>query len=88
MEGANDAAAGGEKPSTAPLQQMIARHLLDPGTTIPTDNAKLRVAVSSGSTSPSCGMRASSVSALLVHVYPGGQMQKMQSLIGLDSSIT
>ncbi|CAK0783651.1 hypothetical protein CVIRNUC_006850 [Coccomyxa viridis] len=27
-----------------PLQQMIARHLLDPNTAIPTDNAKLRAA--------------------------------------------
>jgi hypothetical protein len=34
-----------EKSSNLPLQQMIARHLLDPNTTIPTDNAKLRAAV-------------------------------------------
>lgn len=35
-----------EKSSSLPLQQMIARHLLDPNTNIPTDNAKLRSAVS------------------------------------------
>lgn len=34
-----------DKSSTLPVQQMIARHLLDPNTTIPTDNAKLRTAV-------------------------------------------
>ncbi len=34
-----------DKSSTLPLQQIIARHLLDPNTTIPTDNAKLRTAV-------------------------------------------
>ena len=35
-----------EKAAIQPLQQMIARHLLDPNTAIPTDNAKLRAAVS------------------------------------------
>ena len=34
-----------EKAATQPLQQMIARHLLEPNTAIPTDNAKLRAAV-------------------------------------------
>lgn len=38
-----------EKAAIQPLQQMIARHLLDPNTAIPTDNAKLRAAVSSPS---------------------------------------
>ena len=40
------AAASDEKAVAQPLQQMIARHLLDPNTAIPTDNAKLRAAVS------------------------------------------
>ncbi len=40
------AAASDEKTVMQPLQQMIARHLLDPNTAIPTDNAKLRAAVS------------------------------------------
>ena len=40
------AAASDEETVTQPLQQMIARHLLDPNTAIPTDNAKLRAAVS------------------------------------------
>lgn len=34
-----------EKAATQPLQQMIARHLLEPNTAIPTDNTKLRAAV-------------------------------------------
>ena len=37
--------AADTKSATLPLQQMIARHLLDPNITIPTDNAKLRSVV-------------------------------------------
>ena len=43
---AEGGAPADDKPSTRALQQMVARHLLDPATTIPTDNAKLRSAVS------------------------------------------
>ena len=42
---AEGGASADDKPSTRALQQMVARHLLDPATTIPTDNAKLRSAV-------------------------------------------